>query len=788
MTGLLVSTGPQISSAQISVRGKVVDSVYGQGIGYATVSLLTRNDSAMVRGQLTDTVGTFLLTGISPGRYILQISSVGYRKRYLPVFLQTTTDAGIIRLTANTSQLTGIQVSGSRPAFRREDDKLVLNISGNKLFATAANGYDILKKIPGLQVNGDGTLLLNGRTTPVIFVNGKQLQMSPEEQQQFLSSLSPDMLSSIEVINTPSSRYDGEFKAILDIRLKQDPRMGWKGAISTNLQQNAYTLSDNNLMITYRAGKMVYTARMGYTGGDRIRRYHALQHLANTDILTTNTRTLTGNNNLIFQAGADYNIAPDQRISLLLRGARLDRNIRSFNTLDATDATVQKAMMNTYTDNRSNPLQHSYAANLDYSGKWKKTQLDLLTSYVNISNRQDEDIQTHNAPDQQLLTYWLTNLNNDITIRTAQADVSINAGKATLLMGGRFAFTTTSNKLRYDTLDTPQHFVTDSSRTNNFLYNEYTGAAYISYSSSFKKLNYNLSLRTEYTHTNANSFTKNAVTERNYLKWLPGISVTYAFNKNQQLNVAYSRRLTRPTFTQLNPFRFYNSPLNYYVGNPDLKAATTDMLAVSYTYKNLMVTVNAGREWDAMVRYPEYDSITNVLEYLGKNIPFNDFAGVQVSFPLTVTKWWRMNHQVNGYYKKEQMPYHQATYRIPVTEYDFSGSQVFTLPAKYTFEIYYAYHSRGGNSLYKSMSLGNVDLSLQKQWMNGKLNTRINYYDIFDTYRVLYIFREKQIINNQLSHWFGNRKFALTVAYNFGRSTHKAMQEKKNEEENRVGL
>ncbi len=189
-----------------------------------------------------------------------------------------------------------------------------------------------------------------------------------------------------------------------------------------------------------------------------------------------------------------------------------------------------------------------------------------------------------------------------------------------------------------------------------------------------------------------------------------------------------------------------------------------------------------------MTRYPEYNRVTNVLEYLGRNLPYNDFANIELSVPFTVNKWWRMTHNLGGYYKKDQTPYHNVIYAIPITYFTITGNQVFSLPKAFTFDIYYNYSSPGGDRLYLGKYISNINLGLQRTWLKGRLNTKINYYDLLNTYRITRIFREKDIINNRLSHWFGVRRVALTVSYNFGRSTYKAKQTGRNEEETRAGM
>jgi outer membrane receptor protein involved in Fe transport len=684
--------------------------------------------------------------------------------------------------------LNEITVNSRRPPIQRVDDKLVLNVAGNVVYKTAVNAFDVLKKVPGLQVNADGTMLLSGRNMPAVFIDGKPTPMSELELQNYLASIAPDMIASIEVIANPSSKYDGEYKGIIDIKLKRDKELGWNGTLTGTVQQNAYTYTEDNFTLTYKAKKIAYTARAGYAGGSKIYRYNALQHLANTNIMSTGTETQTRHNNYNVQLSMDYNISSSQRLGVWLKAFMINRQTDSRNMLHTTDSSSQTLISDIDTKNIAAPEQDNYAANLDYNITFGKQQLQLLGSLSKISNGQNEDIQTKDRYANALSDYWKTNLKNDILIRMLQADLSGNVGKGKYAAGAKFVFNTTKNDLHYDTLNWHNEFVTDSGRTNNFQYDEYLTSLYATYDIKLNKLAYSFGLRAEHTHSFANAITQGEVTKRDYLTWLPNINVTYKINPDNQLNFSFTRRLTRPTFAQLNPFRFYNSPLNYWVGNPTLLPSKTNTFNVSYTYKTLNVSLNAGRETDPLARYPEYDSATNVLEYLGRNLPYNDFASVEASLPVAITRWWKTTNNAAIYYKREQTPYHKVTYTIPVTSFSFNTSHAFTLPKGFVFDVYYYYSSRGGNGLYVSRSISNLDAGLQKNWLRGKINSRLNVYDVFNTYRVYFIFREKSIINNELRHWFGQRRVALTLTYNFGSSTHKMRQNKKNEEETRAGF
>ncbi|MFP3599611.1 TonB-dependent receptor domain-containing protein, partial [Chryseobacterium sp. SIMBA_029] len=127
--------------------------------------------------------------------------------------------------------------------------------------------------------------------------------------------------------------------------------------------------------------------------------------------------------------------------------------------------------------------------------------------------------------------------------------------------------------IRYDTLSVNNQFIFDPARSNVFTYEEKIMAGYLAYRQKFEKLQINAGLRVE--NTQSISDAMNSVVSRNYLEWLPSFSGSYSFNKSNELSFSYSRKITRPVFSQLNPFRFYFSPLNYWIGNPYLLPSFT---------------------------------------------------------------------------------------------------------------------------------------------------------------------------------------------------------------------
>ncbi|WP_127131702.1 TonB dependent receptor [Pseudoflavitalea rhizosphaerae] len=776
----------QMTTRSQTISGMITDEE-NMPVSFATLHLHHLPDSSIVKELVSDSSGKFSIGPVPAGRYFLRISAIGFTTIDREINLVINAhDLGQLVLPTDPSLLSAVLVTGAPPVFQRQADRLVVTVAGSPFFKTAGNGLDVLRKIPGLEINYDGSLLLSGRITPAVFIDGKPVPMNAIELQQFLQTLTPEMIASIEVVNNPSARFDGEYKGIIDIKLKKDQALGWKGLLSSGLQMNNYMLSDNSLLLTRKTKSTAFTLRGGYTVGSRIYRYEAYQQLANTNFMRTKNGVATRFDNYNFQIGADHQLAKDHRVELSVRTMQNQRQPDAYGTLHTTDATTKELVSITGTTNTSRPVQRSYAASFNYSGKWGNHHLQWLNNYLDIRTRQQENIISSDLMEPALLLHWKTRLRNDMSIRSTQADYRLDAGAGRINAGARFAYSNTYNNSRYDTLDQQNNFLPDESRTNQFRYREYISAGYLSWESTSGRFTYTAGLRVENTNTIADALSNKETTRRNFWHWLPSAGISFEANDKDQWQVNFSRRLTRPIFSELYPFRIYNSPLNYFIGNPYLTPALTTSVNITWTHRRINFAFNIGRESDPLGRYPKYDPATNVLEYLGKNFNYKSFGHFEASLPLELKKWWRISHTVGLYYMKENIPYFDYTFSTPVKYVTINGSQVFTLPGRFTLDLTYFYKSANGNSLYTSRYNSNIDIGVQKSWCNGRVNTKLSVMDILNTYKVVFTFREKQIINNTLSHWPGMRRVAFTLSYNFGKSTYKAKQQNRSEEETRA--
>jgi outer membrane receptor protein involved in Fe transport len=766
---------------QQQIQGKVIDSETKKALAGAEISLLDKPGRQIIQKTLTDSLGSFQFMNIPAGSvFIIE------KKEYDRKELDKIESLILVELKPVAENISEVVIRLSTKSMKLSDGNIVMSVSGNKDFKTSANLLEVLRKTPGISVDQEGVILMGGRISPAVFIDGRPVTMSSLELQAYLRSLSPEMVEALEVNANPSSKYDAEFKGIIDIRLKKNSNLGWKGNYNGNIHTNRFSYRENALNLSYNTEKVAYSLQTGYNNGISTYRYHALQKLANTNIMRTDTYQEDEGKVYSLTGGADFRLNDKNRLSINVRGNFRDNERIRSGSLYTTNKDDTQLIFNTESENPTEYSQENYGLTADYTFRNKGFKLSFLGNYLTVKNKQKDDFINKDKSISQLLSYWKSDLLNKIDIQTVQIDISKKIGKADLEAGVKYSRSDTNNNIRYDTLSANNHFIYDPERSNRFSYKEKIAAGYISYSRKFGKLQVKAALRLEDTESISDAVNKDSVVARNYLEWLPSFSISYPFNPSNELSFSYSRKITRPVFSQLNPFRFYFSPLNYWIGNPYLQPSFTSQVKLTYRYKNWITSIIVGKEKDAMTRYPLYNPETNVLEYLGTNLPYRKFASIETSFLVKITKWWNITKQISGYYNDEFRPYFGDIFALKIYNYEVRASQTFTLPKGYAVNLFANYESRTGNSLYIIKPRYTVDLSVQKSWFGNALNTKISYNNIFDSYDQRLEFRHKQIMDNRFTHWWDSSRLIFSVGYSFGSSKYQTREIQRTEEESRT--
>ncbi len=768
------------ANAQSVLTGTVQDNK-GKSVEFASVLLTTLTDSTQTKGILTDTLGVFELAGLKPGTYRLNISSIGYAP-YVGeaiTITETAMNVGTISLLDETRTLEAVVVKGERPAVERTLGKLTLNVS-NSFYKTATSAFEVLKRAPGLRIDSQGGITLKGSVTPVVYIDGKQLPLTAEE----LKNLPSEDIEQIEIINNASAQYDGETRAVINIKLKRDKTLGLKGSsyvgASVNRYFGGYELGSS---ATYKTKHLTYYGRVSYyEGNDFLREtgQRIVQTPTEKSTINSNAFTRWRNRPVSYQGAIDYVINKNHVVGIMARGVTNHQNdFTDNNTRISTSSTTATGprLRELPTDTRTTTLPTNLAVDLNYRATLSPAgdQFSMNVDYAGYVTTKSQTLRTRYIGDStnpiNFPSLLLGQFPSTINIQSVKADYTHILDKTLKVdIGAKLSRTTTDNELIYDTLSAGGMAVRDASRSNRFLYDERIMAAYALVEKKFDKTSVEAALRLENTVAEGNSVTLDNVVKRQFLRWLPSLQVQHKFDDDHSLAFSYVRKLRRPSFFELNPFQFYTSPFEFSEGNPFLLPATRSSTDLAYTIKDVTLTATYRLDRNLVAQMPVQDAATKVIRYTRTNLDKSQLVAFDITAPFTIKKWWKTQHSAVAYYIRTASVFDGGRFDNRAWSFVLNGQHVFSLPGAYTLECTYDYSAPSASQFYRSISYGTISFSLQKSVLKGAGSIQANFADAFNLYRERFygVFQDVNVSTTQTRN---AQQGSVRFTYTFGRST-----------------
>jgi len=774
------------------IKGKAVQEGTTNGVAFANVTLFSSADSSFVKGDITDSTGHFELPVTTVGAYILEISSIEYKKVYRGplVFetLGTILDLAQIAMASDQRLLNEVVVKGEKPAFEKQFDKTVINVSSNSLFKTSINATDILKRSPGIRVGSSGGISLRNNVTPVVLIDGKPVPMSSEELANYLNSLAQEQIESIEIIENPSARYDGEYKGVINIKLKRDKNLGWSGNVSAYAMRNSFNSGGSGATANYKAKKISFFGTYWFNRNRQLYKNWGTQFVEDDKKQLKSFLSVPKDDQAhSYQIGTEYTVATKQTIGLLYKGFHNSGDNLNTTLTRLVDTNSKNELSSVLTKNFQYPRNNNRSVNASYRGEFKKQQqLSIDASYADYSSGQNQDISDYS--ESQVVGRLRNDANSRIKIKSGQIDYIFPVAKGRIEIGSKIAQTYSYNNIRFDTLSQSGAWIGDPRRSNEFKYREDILAGYISYATSLgKKINIQVGLRAENTQTDGNSVSDNKAIEREYLKMLPNMNLGYQINEKSLLSLAYSRRIQRPSFYYLNPFRWYVSPFMYTEGNPFLLPTIINTANISYSYNDISTTLSYRKDTDIISQIPYLDASTNITLYTRENTGDSENYSWDISYPVNINKWWKMQNYLSVYYVKQNVPYVQTIHKVRQVSFSFQGSNVLSLSKDFTFEISYLYNGKSKGFIYDVGSFYQINFAIQKSFFHGNLNAQLVVDDIFFTGNPK-ISANLDVFKSRIYQTYDNRSAKLQVTYKFGKSVFRRNERRSSsaDEENRA--
>ncbi len=792
----LVFTSIQLIGQTASVRGTVISA---EGVlDYATVIVHAQADSTIVKVGATNESGQYRIPGLSAGTYFLEVSYVGLNTALTETFTLTSTALKLepITLQAQSAEIASVEVIAKRPMIEVLADKTVFNVE-NTLNATGTDGFELLRKAPGVIVDNNNNIIVDGKTGVQIFINGKPSILAGDDLVNYLRSLQSSDIAAVEIITQPSSKYDAAGNAgIINIRLKKDKRLGTNGSLNAGYAYGQNSRYNGSLSLNKRTkSSNLYGNYSGSTGTT-----FSFINLDRTQFgvrYDSESETLSDNTAHNFKIGYDW--FPDDKHTF---GVLVDANLFSntgegftntpiipLNTGNLSQTLVSNS--NTRGDNQNlngnlnyrfqDTLGHELTFDLDY-GIYSRDQNNFQPNRY-LDGRTDAVLFERN--------YRMITPTN-IDIFSAKLDYSQDALGGKLALGGRISLVETDNDFRFFNVADGSDFF-DDTRSNRFLYTEQINAAYVNYNRKWEKWNIQLGLRAEQTISEGDLISAQSTPEdnvrRNYLNFFPSGGLTYTPSYTSSWALTYSRRIQRPTYQSLNPFESQIDELSFSRGNPFLQPQYTDNIKLSHTYKYRLTT---------SLSYSKInDFFAKVTETLGedrnfimsRNIANQEIWNVGVSYPFEVKKWWSVYLSLNAFHAAYEGN-DDNFIAIDQSTLSFYGQNSFKLPAGFSFELSGWYSSPSvWSGTYLTKSMGSLDFAVQKKLMDDQLTVRVSMSDILFTSPWEADMRFGDLYIDGTGGW-ESRQVRVNISYAFGNQNVKKARNRKTgseDEKSRLG-
>lgn len=768
----------------VKVTGKVT-AEGKQSAENATVLLLNAANSATVKTALPGKDGSFELRNVKPGNYIIAISMVGFKKYTSNKFSISNSsqdmDLGNILLQPNVTALGEVVVEGKKPFIERKLDKLVVNVE-NSIAGAGNSVLEVLERSPGVVVNQESSINLQGKQGVVVMIDGKPTPLSGADLITYLKGIPASNIATIEIITQPSARYDAAGNAgIINIKFKKDQRQGFNGSVTAAYGQGHYHKPSASATLNFRKkswnifGNLSHAQPLNFTRFYINRKFYD----GNRNLLSVFDQTslikqpITADNT---RFGVDFYASKKTVVGVLF-----NFNLNSNDRNGRTNSFITKANGDLdYTTRTSifmNERRFNGFGNFNFKHTFDSTGKEL-TADVDYGVFRAKTLQEvfNSDFDKNNLLLRANELETDqrghITVKSVKADYINPIGKTAKFEAGlKSSVVTSDNDVKFFDIvgNTP---VLDASRSNHFIYTENVNAAYASFSKEFPKFDFQAGLRMEHTNTKGEQLATGETFTRNYVNFFPSLAINRKFSKKHQLSFSYAKRIDRPSYRQLNPFRIFVDPYTYVVGDPSLSPVFTHAYELTHTFKSkYMTTLSYSSTKDVITDVFVQDDATKISYQTPANLQRFQIWNLRVFVPVSIQKIVNSSLSGNVYWNKYESPLQGGNLVNDYVSWDVRMQNNITIGKKgWSAELSGFYQAKNAWGLFIIRNLAQVSTGIQKVSKNKNSTFKLAVSDIFYTNRIAVV------VNYQNMDFFTDRTWdsrvlTLSFTHRFGKNT-----------------
>ena len=729
-----------------TITGEVLDPA-GLPVEFTTITLHRALDSAVVKSEFSDAKGAFVLRAPAGGAYLVSAAQVGYARYWSAPFELSTAGLVLPPVALRPSAATVLQevkVMGQKPLVEHQADRTIVNVENSPL-AAGNTALDVLRRAPGVTVDGSDNLALRGRQGLLVLIDGKRQPMTGTELADYLRTLPAEQLATIELITNPPASYDAQGTAgVIAINLKKDQRQGANGSANLGYGRGRYGRLTTGATLNYRRqktnsyGSYTYADRSTYLRLTSRRVFYDQGQPAGGSSQEDYTATRTRTHN--WKVGADYAFTSRTTLGAALVGQAAQGNGRGTNAVALLDAggTPTRALTSAAYRNAGTP---NLAANLN-----------LRRAFADSSNSRaltaDANYATYRLSRQQGLSALLdassavpTLLTSDqsgrLRLLTGQLDYVHPLAHRRLLSGGLKASRVQSGNDALFRQTNGGLTTLDTAQTNRFRYTETIRAAYFSWQQTGARATWQAGLRGEQTSARGVQEVGNQRFDRRYVQLFPSASLKYTVSAEHELTLALSRRLDRPGYDQLNPFRIYLNATTYRSGNPALLPQTSYNAEVTHTYRQqYTVGLNYSRTQHPILIVVQPATATSRFVLARPvNLGPQHYAALTLTVPLAPGKAWSVYNSAVFYYSRFTGELAGTTLNRAKPSINISSTHTLALGRGWGADLSATYQSPEVYGFITSRANGDLTIGAQKSILKDQGILKFNVTDILYTNR-----------------------------------------------------
>ncbi|QJW89451.1 TonB-dependent receptor [Spirosoma taeanense] len=771
-----------VLAQQAKIAGLLLDSTANKPVEFATVALL--KEGKVIEGITADAKGQFTFSKVNPGEYAVQISFVGYTPKTVEkvtVLAGQDTEIGVIKLSQAVQKLAEVTVTEQKALFEEKSDRMVYNAEKD-ISIKGGDATDVLKKIPSIAVDIEGNVQLRGSSNIKVLINNKPSSIVARSISDALKQIPADIIKQVEVITSPSAKYDAEGTAgIINIITKKNSLQGTSGSISPNFGQwNNWP----NASINHRMKSITISANGGYSNWRNKRYMQLLRSFTSEGVVTDQNQTqwiLGSGKNFYGTLNVDWDIDSLNRLGAGLNyydGANTNRFDINFE--ESSQGTVNQYFR------RDMSRTYDWAGatiNLDYTRLFKKPKKELTFLMLYSFEGEDSD-------------YWSNLLNRASSVYYREKSYNISNNKegtlqldfsnpldsiSKLELGSKLIFRQILSDYRIaNAVDGSTNFTDVPSLANVFDYGQQVASVYAVYSRSPKKnWGVNLGARYEHTFIQANFLNGTSPFSNTYGNLIPSVSLSRSLKKDRQVRLSYSQRIQRPQFYYLNPYVNQSDSKNVYGGNPYLKPELTHSVEANYSIAIKQTNINASfflRQTNNAIESISTVNSEGVLMQIFQNVAQNSAYGVNLSANTKIIKQWSVNGSLNLFYNILESA--ELKTRNEDWMYRINLNSTIDFGKGFKAQLFGFYNSARVNLQGKYGGFGYYNMVLQKEVMKKKGTIGFGYDIPFNetiSWRNDYVgpnFVQTQYVSMYRRGW------RLNLKYEFGKMNKPQRQKK----------